>query len=223
MPIPAYCMVIGATDFSIVNVGAWNSIPVSYYLYPKDRERGIKDFGRALEMLEFYANLIGPYPYEKLALVESSTRFGGMENSSAIFFDEKAFNGSGILEGTVAHEIAHQWFGDSVTEADWNHLWLSEGFATYFGALFFERADGRDRFMKMMLENKQGYLQSVCDRPAPDLRPEHQRPVQTAQCEQLSEGRVGASYAAARDGRREILRRHSRLLSHASRPQHDDS
>src|SRR6185503_7795720 len=171
VPIPAYCMVIGATDFSIINVGAWNSIPVSYYLYPKDREHGIKDFGRALEMLEFYANLIGPYPYEKLSLVESSTRFGGMENSSAIFFDEKAFNGSGSLEGTVAHEIAHQGFGDSVTEADWNHLWLSEGFATYFGALFFERADGRDRFLQMMLANKQRYLQQYATDPRPIYDP----------------------------------------------------
>lgn len=161
VPIPTYCMVIGATEFSIVNAGSWAGIPVLYYLYPKDRDNGIKDYGRAVQMLEFYTNLIGPYPYEKLALVESSTRFGGMENSSNIFFDEKAFNGSGRLEGTVAHEIAHQWFGDSVTEADWHHLWLSEGFATYFENLFFERADGREQFVKRMLKDKETYLKSA--------------------------------------------------------------
>ncbi|HET8678090.1 MAG TPA: M1 family aminopeptidase [Blastocatellia bacterium] len=160
VPIPTYCMVIGATEFSIINAGSWAGIPVIYYLYPKDRERGIKDYGRAVQMLEFYTNLIGPYPYEKLALVESSTRFGGMENSSNIFFDEKAFNGSGRLEGTVAHEIAHQWFGDSVTEADWHHLWLSEGFATYFENLFFERADGREKFVRLMLNDKETYLKA---------------------------------------------------------------
>src|SRR5205085_7878497 len=139
--------------------------------YPKDRVGGVKDFGRALQMLEFYTNLIGPYPYGKLALVESSTRFGGMENSSAIFFDEKAFDGSGRLEGTVAHEIAHQWFGDSVTESDWHHLWLSEGFATYFGHLFFERADGRDRFIKLMLDDKAAYLQAYGGNPRPIFDP----------------------------------------------------
>lgn len=156
--IPVYCMVVGAAEFSIINVGSFNHTPVIYYLYPKDRERGMKDYGRAVDMLEFYSNLIGPYPYKKLALVQSSTRFGGMENSSNIFFDEKAFNGSGQLEGTVAHEIAHQWFGDSVTESDWHHLWLSEGFATYFGHLFFERRDGRDRFLALMRADREALL-----------------------------------------------------------------
>ena len=169
--IPTYCMVIGATEFAIINAGASGGTALSYYLYPKDRVGGVKDFGRALQMLEFYSKLIGPYPYEKLALVESSTRFGGMENSSAIFFDEKAFNGSGKLEATVAHEIAHQWFGDSVTESDWHHLWLSEGFATYFSHLFFERADGRDRFIKMMLEDKTAYLQAYSGNPRPIYDP----------------------------------------------------
>ncbi|HEX8503085.1 MAG TPA: M1 family aminopeptidase [Pyrinomonadaceae bacterium] len=161
VPVPVYCMVFGATEFSVVDAGGWGGARLLHYLYPKDRERGLADHGRALRMLEFYSELIGPYPYEKLALVQSSTRFGGMENSSNIFFDENAYDGSGRLEGTVAHEIAHQWFGDSVTEADWHHLWLSEGFATYFGALFFERADGRDKFVRMMLADKERYLKDA--------------------------------------------------------------
>jgi aminopeptidase N len=161
VPVPVYCMVFGATEFSIVSAGAADATSLWYYLYPKDRENGLKDHGRALRILEFYEGLVGPYPYEKLALVESSTRFGGMENSSNIFFDENSYDGSGRLEGTVAHEIAHQWFGDSVTESDWHHLWLSEGFATYFAALFYERADGRDRFVRMMLENKKRYMESA--------------------------------------------------------------
>ncbi|HEX8559365.1 MAG TPA: M1 family aminopeptidase [Pyrinomonadaceae bacterium] len=157
-PVPVYCMVFGATEFAVVDAGAWNGARLTHYLYPRDRERGLRDHGRALRMLELYSNLFGPYPYEKLALVQSSTRFGGMENSSAIFFDENAYDGSGGLEGTVAHEIAHQWFGDSVTESDWHHLWLSEGFATYFGAVFFERADGRDAFLRVMRGAKERYL-----------------------------------------------------------------
>src|SRR5215207_9783307 len=161
VPVAVYCMVFGATEFSIIDAGAWNGTRLLHYLYPKDRNRGLVDHGRALRMLEFYSELVGPYPYEKLALVQSSTRFGGMENSSNIFFDENSYDGSGGMEDTVAHEIAHQWFGDSVTESDWHHLWLSEGFATYFGALFYERADGRDKFVQMMLDNKERYLKDA--------------------------------------------------------------
>jgi aminopeptidase N len=161
VPVPVYCMVFGATEFSVIRAGSAGGVNLWHYLYPRDRERGLADHGRALRMLEFYTGLVGPYPYEKLALVQSSTRFGGMENASNIFFDEHSYDGSGKLEGTVAHEIAHQWFGDSVTESDWHHLWLSEGFATYFGALFFERADGRERFVRIMLDNRERYIKDA--------------------------------------------------------------
>jgi len=172
VPVPVYCMVFGATEFSVVNAGAAGGTRLWHYLFPKDRSNGLRDHGRALQMLDFYAGLVGPYPYEKLALVQSSTRFGGMENSSNIFFDENSYDGSGKLEGTVAHEIAHQWFGDSVTASDWHHLWVSEGFATYFGALFFERADGRDKFVRLMLDNKERYVKDAESVARPVYDPE---------------------------------------------------
>ncbi|HEX7956455.1 MAG TPA: M1 family aminopeptidase [Pyrinomonadaceae bacterium] len=172
VPVPVYCMVFGATEFAVVDAGGFEGVRLWHYLYPKDRDGGLADHGRALRMLEFYSQLVGPYPYEKLALVQSSTRFGGMENSSSIFFDENAYDGSGRLEGTVAHEIAHQWFGDSVTESDWHHLWLSEGFATYFGAHFFERADGRDKFVRMMLADRERYLKDAAAVSRPVYDPE---------------------------------------------------
>jgi aminopeptidase N len=114
---------------------------------------------------------VGPFPYEKLAHVQSATRFGGMENASAIFYSDQAFRRGGVNEGLIAHETAHQWFGDAVTERDWPHLWLSEGFATYFAALWTQKARGDSAFRAEMLRTRETILEdtvAVTKRPVID-------------------------------------------------------
>lgn len=147
--VPTYGMVIGAADFAITVAGEVDGIEVTHWTYPADSAAGAAAFARSTEILAFYDSLFGPYPYEKLAHVQSTTRYGGMENASAIFYSESAIGealtqrGDG-LTSLVAHETVHQWFGDAVTAKDWHHLWLSEGFATYFAAVFFEFHGGLD-------------------------------------------------------------------------------
>jgi aminopeptidase N len=169
-PIPTYLMVIGATNFAIGTVDRCarggndpahpdGCVPVTYYTFPRDSANGARLFRRAGEMLAFYSTLIAPFPYPQLAHVQSSTRFGGMENAGAIFYSERAVAEGRLGEGTVAHETAHQWFGDAVTPGHWSHVWLSEGFATYFGNLYFERADSVQRFREMTTESWRGYLE----------------------------------------------------------------
>ena len=94
--------------------------------------------------LEFFSERIGPYSYEKLAQVEANGVGGGMELASDIFY---GYGTNGPGRQLVAHEMAHQWFGDSATENDWDHVWLSEGFATYFALLYQEFQDGHDAFL----------------------------------------------------------------------------
>jgi len=157
-PIPAYCMVIAVSEGAKLDAGEKTVTPLSYYVPQKDRAYASKGFSPAAPALAFFSETIAPYPYEKLALIIGATRFGGMENSSAIVFTSTLFDSRGNekmskrfgiparTEDVVAHEIAHQWFGDSVTESTWADLWLSEGFATYFAGLFIEKFDGQDAF-----------------------------------------------------------------------------
>lgn len=145
VPIATKVMVIGVARFAIDQVREVNGIPVSSWVYPQDRDAGFYDYAPAADILEYFASRIGPFPYLKLANVQSKTRYGGMENAGNIFYSEGSVSGNRNSIGLLAHEIAHQWFGDSVTEDDWHHVWLSEGFATYFTQLYFEHAYGRDR------------------------------------------------------------------------------
>jgi len=176
-----YNFVIGAAAMDAIPLGtaACGAAPasprddgcveVSAWLLAEDTAQAHLSFRRAPEMVDYYAGLIGPFAFEKLAHVQSATRFGGMENASAIFYTEEGLASGRDMEGTVAHETAHQWFGDEVTEKDWPELWLSEGFATYFGHLYFEHADGVEEFRRRMEESRRDYLSSgVTGRPVID-------------------------------------------------------
>ncbi len=152
VPLPPKVMIIGVADFVVDTVATVGGVPVQSWVYPEDRGPGFKDLGQAPPILQFFAENLGPYPYEKLANVQSATRYGGMENAAAIFYSEQAVADGEDDTPLLAHEIAHQWYGNTVTEADWPHLWLSEGFATYLTGLYLEHARGESAFTTYMSE-----------------------------------------------------------------------
>ena len=154
VPLPTKVMVIGATQFAVQNLENVENIPVSSWVYPENKDEGFKNYAYASEILKFYISHIGPYPFSKLANVQSSTRYGGMENAGNIFYSEKSVNGNGT-EFLMAHEIAHQWFGDSASETDWSQLYLSEGFATYFTDLYAENKYGQEKLKEKLSEERQ--------------------------------------------------------------------
>lgn len=152
--LPTKVMVIGAADFAIDHSGDVNNIPVYSYVFPQDKTTGFKSYAIAKEILPFFINKIGPYPYKKLANVQSKTIFGGMENASAIFYFENSVSDDDIEE-LLTHEISHQWFGDSASEKNWNHLWLSEGFATYMTNYYLDNKYGQGTLKKRLASQRQ--------------------------------------------------------------------
>jgi aminopeptidase N len=153
--LPTKVMVIGVADFKTEQFESVENIPVSGWVYKKQASKSIFDLAISPKVLEFFINYIGPYPFEKLANVQSTTRYGGMENAGCIFYDEDALNGNRSSESLIAHEIAHQWFGNSITEENWEHIWLSEGFATYFANLHLENTKGVKVFQNQMESDRQ--------------------------------------------------------------------
>lgn len=156
--IPVYLMVIGVAPLAIYDLGNTDCglaelqqcVPQSVYVAPEQRGFLPGPFAHAGDIVQLFSRLVGPFPYEKLAHVQSSTRFGGMENASEIYYADQPFRTGRMGDDVIAHETAHQWFGDAVTEREWPHLWLSEGFATYFAALWDRASRGDSAFRARM-------------------------------------------------------------------------
>lgn len=161
IPLPTKIMVIGVANFAVNNVGDVNCIPVSSWVYPENKAEGFYDYAIGKEILAWYINYIGPFPYKKLANVQSKTIFGGMENAGAIFYHENSVTGNRNEEALIAHEMVHQWFGNMATEKSFAHLWLSEGFATYLTHLYLEMKYGTDSLNNRMKTDRETVLDFV--------------------------------------------------------------
>jgi aminopeptidase N len=180
-PIPPYCMIVAVGRFEVIDASAAPlcRIPLKFFVPHSDRAFAGKGFAAAAPSLAFFASRVAPYPYEDLSHIVGATRYGGMENSTAIVYASSLFDPRpgeplsrrfGIRRGlveVVAHETAHQWFGDAVTPATWADLWLSEGFATYLAALFVERYEGEAAFREYMSRASETYLRYEKTRRAP--------------------------------------------------------
>lgn len=153
-PISTKVAVIGAATLVTKELGVVNGVPITASVYPLDSIKGVSTFRVAPAILSFFSNIIGEYPFSNLNNVQSTTRYGGMENAGCIFYDEKALNADIRSTHLVAHEIAHQWFGNTVTESDWPHLWLSEGFATYLTNVYIEHSEGEIAFLAQMAQDR---------------------------------------------------------------------
>ncbi|MHC4136180.1 MAG: M1 family aminopeptidase [Planctomycetota bacterium] len=148
-------LVVGKFD---VVAETWRGKTVDYWVPPGRRDDIERSFHKTRRMLDFFSDTIGvEYPWDKYTqIVVEQFRHGGMENTSATTLTERTLHDERAhldysSDGLVAHELAHQWFGDLLTCRDWAHTWLNESFATYFEALWAEHDLGRDEFLYNLL------------------------------------------------------------------------
>jgi len=157
-PHSTYLIMLAAGDYLVTRDTA-AGVPLEYWTYPDQPERVTPTFGRTPEVMRFFVDLLGPYPWDKYAqVVIADFMYGGMENTTATTLNDYALvDERGLVDYNtdelVAHELAHQWFGDLVTNRSWEHLWLHESYATYLAARFIGRRYGEDEFAWTMYEN----------------------------------------------------------------------
>ena len=164
-PHSIYLISLAIGSFSELS-GCFEDIPLSFYVPEGREEEGQRSFEKTAEIMQFFAEKTGiPYPYPQYSqVIAQDFIFGGMENTTATTLTEMTLHDERAhldftSEHLVAHELAHQWFGDLVTAKSWSHSWLHEGFATYFDLLYTGHAKGEDEFYYRLLENREIYFE----------------------------------------------------------------
>lgn len=155
MAIAPYLISIAVTNY-VQWTETWvspsgKSMPVEYNVFPEDLEVAQYEFERTTQMLDFYSELFGEYPYvdQKYGMAEFVYQ-GAMEHQTMSSYGNFYLTGDRFYERLVAHELLHHWFGNANTVEDWNEIWLHEGFATYGEALWIEHTEGMAAYLNFM-------------------------------------------------------------------------
>jgi aminopeptidase N len=146
-PMATYLAAVNVAEFQLIIDEGPEGLPIHNYFPPDAPQRVISEFETVPDMIAFYSEIFGPYPFESIGVVviPDSRYSGAIENQTLITFGLNA-----VGEEIIAHELVHQWFGDSVSVATWQDMWMSEGFATYGAALWLEHSQGHGAFEQTM-------------------------------------------------------------------------
>lgn len=170
VPITPWLNALGIARFQVYYGGTERGVPLQIWAPAGSKLDVENGFAVARRAISFFGDTVGPYPYEKLAQVVAPFDRSSTEHASVIFYGDGgtrdgaeplAMRGDSLQLTRVsllAHEIAHQWFGNSITEDGWGDVWLSEGFATYFSDLYAEHYEGLDAFVTALKAGRIGAL-----------------------------------------------------------------
>lgn len=144
-PMASYLATININDFDVEEMVSEDGIPIRNYYVASLRDDINKPFARQGEMIDYFSELFGPYPFDVYGSLVIDVQYGvALETQTLSIYGSDMVDPDDLeyAESVVAHELAHQWFGNSVSVADWSDIWLNEGFASYSEGLWVEYLHG---------------------------------------------------------------------------------
>jgi aminopeptidase N len=177
-PIASYLVTVGIDDFVVQTTEGPDGLPIRNYFPPELAQDGAQIFAPTVDMIAFFSDTFGPYPFEAYGVVVADVPLPfALETQTLTLFSRTWLELGGALDEVISHELAHQWFGNSVSVARWGDIWLNEGFATYASWLWFEHRDGQQKLDSIVSQaydflvqlSGDGWLMPPGDPPAYDL------------------------------------------------------